>query len=222
MGRCGRNKDNGAYVNRYCIIFTLNDYVYLIERLFKIDDNESHSKTKNMISIDEERRIAINNLNNICRMMVCRIGCWHNQLETISSNPLKYHNNTTYSPCGNMCPYCDGSQSKYIKSVSKDGVSEFLAQTLLLQSSEKYTPSTLAKKLIDYPQVGKRVYGRQHSLKVEKNSDAYMTILQLLCNNIIEMEVKEDKKPTSSIKLSLTRHFPHYLYDEYWTYIDHF
>lgn len=48
VGRCGRANDNNSDPNVYSIIFTLNDYTYLIERLYKIkekDESNDESET---------------------------------------------------------------------------------------------------------------------------------------------------------------------------------
>ena len=82
--------------------------------------------------------------------------------------------------------------------------------------------NSLAKKLLEYPLVGRVIYGRQSAIKAEKSSDAAITILQLLCCNILHLFVEENPKPSSICVLSRTEHQPHYLLDAYWEKISHF
>ena len=228
MGRCGRDPYS-SYPNTYTIVFHLHDYVYLIERLYKVENDCENNKTRDtndkqrFITVEEERKYYIDNLNKLCRMLFCNYGCWHACLESISSNPFtKSNQRLVIPPCINHCPYCMKSLSKFIKPVSKSGLQSFLVSTQMSNHNESYTPTMLVKKLIDYPLVGRVIYGRQSATKIEKSSDASVTILQLLCCEILHLYVKEDKNPQSVCILSRTGPQPHYLLDNYWHSITHF
>ena len=227
MGRCGRTQNNDE-LNTYSIVLHLNDYVYLVERLYISSkpsniSQQNKEKDQTFMSSDEERKYYIDNLNKLCRMIFCEYGCWHVCLETISSNPFHTFNNIQINtPCLSQCPYCDKSRNHYIKAVCKQGLQSFLACTLMSNQEEPITPSILLRKLLEYPQVGRVIYGRQSALKAEKSSDGAITLLQLFACDIIKLCVKEGPNPKSFCVLSRTQHEPHYLLDQYWTYINHF
>ena len=84
----------------------------------------------------------------------------------------------------------------------------------------KYTPMKLANKLFEYPNSGKTIYKRNRkSQKPEKRSDTCMTVMQLICANIIHLEVTDTKNPTAICKLSFTDYNPNYVNVSYWNTI---
>ena len=226
MGRCGRSSNSEN--NTFSIVFHLNDYVYLIERMFLTDkdntgNNTTTSNHHNLMTKEKERQYYTENLNRMCRMLFCDCGCWHVCLELVSANP--FSNDQLYhqlSPCMNSCPHCDQTRLQYVKKVSKRGLQCFLASTLMSTHDKTYTAPMLAKALLDYPNVGRLIYGRKTAIKAEKSSDAAITVLQLLCCNILHLHVKESKSPQSICILSRTDSTPHYLLDPYWERINHF
>ena len=175
---------------------------------------------KSLLGIEMERSILLNSLNLMCRMMVCNYGCWHSYLEMFSTNPLLHNRVQPLQPCYQSCPYCDGSRSKIIKPIRKAGLKLFLSVTMINNYTEPISPSTLVKKLLDFPNVGRIVYGRNTAVKAEKSSDAAITIMQLFATDIIHLQVKEGTSPESYCMLSVTQDSPNYLLDNYWTYID--
>ena len=92
--------------------------------------------------------------------------------------------------------------------------------TMINNYTKPITPSSLVKKLLDFPNAGCIVYGWQTAVKAEKLSDAAITILQLFASDIIHLQVKEGVTPESYCMLSVTQDSPTYLLDNYWTYID--
>lgn len=221
MGRCGRS-NNINRSNTFSLCFHLNDYVYLIERLYITNEQPTQSHN-NILTVEKERQYYIENLNKMCRMVFCEFGCWHACLEFVSSNPFQFeYERDPITPCGSQCPFCDKSRNQYIKPINKQGMQSFLASTLMSNHDDAYTPSTLVKKLLDYPLVGRVIYGRQSAVKAEKSSDAAISILQLLACNIIHLHVTESQKPKAYCILSRTNHEPHYLIPEYWKNINHF
>ena len=227
MGRC-RRCINNANDNVFTIIFHLNDYVYLIERMYIIETEGNDTTTINnnkndLMTKQEERKYYTNNLNKLLRLMLCEYGCWHANLEILSSNPYTSFSQSQFiPPCGHNCPHCDHTRSQFIKRVNKSGLQSFLASTLMSSHEKNYSPTRLVKALLDYPLVGRVIYGRNSSIKVEKASNAAITILQLLCCDILYLHVEEAKNPKSICVLSRTDHQPHYLLDKYWEHINHF
>ena len=226
MGRCGRGHNIHSSPNIYSIIFTMNDYIYLIERIYTTDESSSSSQSdcdsennSNVISKEQEREMAVSSLNNLCRMIFLSYGCWHAYLEWYSSNPFAPRTFNHFDHCNKMCPHCDGSISSIIKPISRSGMSLFLLKTMIEEKTTNITPSQLAKKLNDYPLVGRCIYGRHSATKPERSSDTYVTVLQLIASNILHIRVEPAKKPIAYIYLSCTEHTPNYLLSDYWTYI---
>ena len=229
MGRCGRDVSNQNAINEYSIIFQLSDYVYLVERLYTINDddqNATSNETNNvrgavtsLLSKDEERLIELQNIHSLCRLLFLNFGCWHRQLELASASPFTAHYNYQCFHCNNSCPYCNQSINDIVKPVNRRELGRFLVDTLLINCIELYTPAQLAKKLQDYPSVGTKIYGRQSGQTCEKPSDSSVTILQLLCTNILSLNIKESKKPKAYVSVCFTDDVPNYLNNDYWVYI---
>ena len=180
VGRCGRSNDDiGIRTNTYSMTFTLNDYVYLVERLFKCkssiekesDSNASRNlRIKNhILTKDEERNMSINNLNEMCALLFLNKGCIHAYLEAVSGRATTNEPNSCYIPCHDSCPYCTGEQEKIVKRICRFGMSTFLCETMIQNSHGLITPIELAQKLYDYPNVGTVVYKRiRNSKRPEK------------------------------------------------------
>lgn len=222
MGRCGRHNDSIHEFDLFQITFTIEDYVYLIERAYKIDSEKSTSgsvvseNNYGILSPEEERKLTTQNVHELCRMMFLNFGCWHFYLERYSSNTIYHNYYQDYDPCGNNCPYCNGTIFEYVKSVSRNGLTTFLASTMIVNKETDLTPSSLVHKLINFPQVGKVVYGRHTSVKIDKSRDAAVTILQLLCTNILSIRIQESTNPIAYVDLGMTNSTPNYLIDHFW------
>ena len=100
-----------------------------------------------------------------------------------------------YNPCNHYCPYCTKEQEKMIRAISRVGISKFLVDYLIKSAHEQYTPLQLAKKLLQYPNVGRDIYGRRNSKKASSLSETSITILQLISPNILHIDVNEGKNP---------------------------
>ena len=87
---------------------------------------------------------------------------------------------------------------------------------MIVNKETQITPTILVQKLINFPQVGKAIYGRQHSIKIDKQRDAHITILQLICSNILVTRIEESNNPIAYVELGLTHSTPNYLINEYW------
>ena len=172
------------------------------------------------MSKDEERTIGIQNIHSLCRLLFLNNGCWHRQLEIESSCPFYDHSTYQNLYCNNSCPFCNSSINDIVKPVNRKGLSRFIVETLLINCIELYTPTKLAKKLQDYPNVGTKIYGRKSGQTCIKASDPSVTILQLLCTNILSLNVKESKKPTAYVAVSFTDDEPNYLCNNYWHHIN--
>ena len=158
MGRCGRGAINQNGLNEYSIVFQMSDYVYLVERLYTIDEDTSNETTNgindkdnttSILSKDEERMIQLHNIHSLCRLLFLNYGCWHRQLELASASPFASHYNYEGYQCNNSCLYCDKSINDIVKPVNRRELGRFLVETLLINCIDLYTPAQLAKKLQD-------------------------------------------------------------------------
>ena len=143
-------------------------------------------------------------------------------LELMFGSPFQINQPYHYYYCNRSCPFCDGSINDLVKGVNRKGLCRFLVNTLLINCVELYTPLQLAKKLLDHPSVGTTIYGRQSGQTCEKTSDPSVTILQLLCNDILRLNIKESKNPIAYVAVSFTDDEPNYTNDLYWTQINTF
>ena len=115
-------------------------------------------------------------------------------LEKYSSCIVDYHNGIPYDPCMHNCPYCDKSIFEFVKPISRSGITMFLATNMIVNKEAELTPTKLVHKLINYPQVGRVIYGCQSATKIEQAQDAHITIMQLICAQMLHLKIKEDKK----------------------------
>ena len=86
MGQCGRQDNLSTTFNFFELTFHIEDYVYLIERAYKVDNSNvttdvDRTTTNCILTLDEERQLITNNLNELCRMMLLNFGCWHFYIE---------------------------------------------------------------------------------------------------------------------------------------------
>ena len=135
MGRCGRKRNEQqqmssmmAIQDSFCISFSLEDYVYLNQRLFIIEEDDNIEKELNedgtqddeedeacsILTTEEERRFQLQNIQTVTRLFTLKMGCWHSFLEYNSGNPYQLHTYTSV-PCINLCPSCNGTMKKMIK-----------------------------------------------------------------------------------------------------------
>ena len=232
MGRCGRKDSTDSSKNEYCILFQLSDYTYLVERLYSTKrdddtsnynngiDNMEHQNT--ILTKEEERSIQLQNIHTLCQFLFLNHGCWHRTLELMSGSPFISNEQYHYYYCNKACPFCDGSINEVVKRVDRKGLCRFLVNTLLINCVELFTPSQLAKKLLEYPSVGTKIYGRKTGQGCEKTSDPSVTILQLLSNNILCLNIKESNHPVAHVSVSFTDDEPNYTKDIYWSRINTF
>ena len=249
MGRCGRKKENDISTNKniFDINFSLSDYVYLNKRLYVIEDNlnevdDCNDNDTNLETNPNNNQIDINtmSIDIICKeeqikyqkeeikmvaQLVClNYGCYHSYLEYYSGNPslVQWFRSI---PCMDLCPHCDGSKNKMIKTVSKNGLSLFIADALINHKfGSNICPMSLAKALFNYPDVGKVVYNRPNSVKAESGLVTEMTIMQLIASGIIEMYIELEKNPKVICKIGIdsSTATPHYLIPLYWNHINCF
>jgi superfamily II DNA or RNA helicase len=253
MGRCGRLKEQNISQNKniFDLNFNLHDFVYLHQRLYIIEDsNDDNSNTitsndgilsdeiiqnpndvrgenndlLNIISIEEERNIQRNELKMTAQLLCLEVGCFHSFLEWHSGNP-SLRQWFRHIPCIDLCPDCDGSKPKMIKTVSKIGLSTFIAESLIYHKyGVDLSPQQLSEALFKYPNVGKTIYNRPNSIKAESTTATDITIMQLLASGIIEMCITEGKKPKVSCKIgiNISSATPYYLIPYYWNQIKHY
>jgi hypothetical protein len=157
MGHLGREQgrvedtSNNKIQDDITLIITLYDYVS--ERLYTVNDNDeindddsqhidtnvnhNNKDTGNCIlTIEEEQNMKRHSINEVARLLVLNLGCWHTCIETYSMNPVTYHGDNGvygYLPCINTCPCCDRSIKDIIHPIKKDGMMQFLADTFLCQ-----------------------------------------------------------------------------------------
>ena len=145
MGRCGRERNMNALQNNddcYHVMFTLQEFVYLTERLYlndikqegelengetnDIEDTTTIDNTElSIISLEEERQLLRGNLLRCLSLFTLDNGCWHRILEKESGNPFLLDESFQYESdigCGGNCPHCDGTMSLLIKPVVKTGL----------------------------------------------------------------------------------------------------
>ena len=165
--------------------------------------------------MDEEIQMQRDNLLQLLQMIVMKGNCWHKQIEDVLCNPcepplLNYNN------CNNGCPSCLSTMSDYIMLVTVGGLSCFLADTFINNSSGSLSPDELIKKLTQYPDVGRVVYNRPMSPKAPGGKFVMVTVLQLIASRLIELQFA-DKTYECTCRLVVIGASPAYLDDTNWS-----
>ena len=181
MGRCGRqgNNDstaNDGVVDTMSIIFILNDFVYLKERLFVIDlpenEEEDNSNTgiieessKSILSNDDQRKHQTIDILRVLQLFC--LNCWHVIFERECANPYYHYQHNTNNDInqqiqeyGSMCPHCDGTKERTFRRVIRNGICNFLVSSFIVRNDGELMPDKLAKQLFEFPSFGKVVYNR--------------------------------------------------------------
>ena len=149
--------------------------------------------------------------------MICLLrSCWHTHLEHICANPNDSEEILLKTAdCKSACPHCDGSLYKLLVPVLRQGMIGFLTKCFI-EIQDEVTPIQLAKKLYDYPNVGKVVFNRPKSLKAESLSCCKMIIMELLAAKMIYLSIKMESKPRAICKLHIENDVPYYLITNLW------
>ena len=218
MGRCGRNRINDGTnpSDEFYLFVSLRDFIYLNERLYDNNDQESRSFNARVIDYETQRQLQRKNLLKVIHFIYLNNTCWHEILENESGTPLEPPSSVRTS-CDRACPYCLNNTKEYIMAVNRLGLSKFLAHTFINTSGANLSPTNLVKMLHDYPDVGKIIYLRPRSKTAPDNRYLQATILQLIASGMIELKISDDA-PIAICSLSINESdsSPTYLDANYW------
>ena len=215
MGRCGRGRftTTGSSVDSMNMCLSLDDYVYLNQRLY-LPAPKSPSDTVCILSRVEVIDLQRANLLELLKMTVLRGDCWHKCIEALIGNPLEPPS-IDLTNCENACPYCLDLIKDYIMPVNREGLSQFLAEVFINNPAGDLTPAILVKKLTEYNDVGIVVYGRPRSNKPPPHKYVSVTILQLIASELVLLSF-DDKTNESRCTLVIEGATPAYLNNDYW------
>ena len=218
MGRCGRTRSNdGSNPSDDLYLFiSLNDFVYLNERLYNSTDNNNRNHNGRVIDYDAQIQLQRKNLLNVLSFVYLNNNCWHMILERESGSPLEPPS-AHPRKCTRACPACLSMLKDYILPVNRLGLSKFLANTFINISGEDLSPSNIVKLLRDFPSVGQVIYKRPRTKTAPDNKFLQSTILQLLSSGMIELKISEaEPKAICCLSICEDDSSPAYLDTVYW------
>ena len=218
MGRCGRNRSNDGTdpTDEFYLFLSLQDFVYLNERLYVENENDIKTHNGRVINYEDQINLQRKNLIKILSFVYLNTSCWHMVLERESGCPLQPPA-LQEDPCKSACPCCLRKIKEYILPVSRLGLSKFLAQTFINTSGVDLSPANLVKLLHDFPSVGQVVYYRPRSNTAPDNKFLQSTILQLLASGLIELKISDDApKAICCLSIREIDSSPTYLDENYW------
>ena len=131
-------------VGEFHLVLSLNDFVYLNQRLYMPKDDVPKS-IKPLLTNLQEIKIQRDNLLQVLKMIVLKGGCLHDQIERILGN-LYEPPPTSIQKCIHSCPVCLGTVDDFIMPVSRKGLCTFLAKVFINNTSTSLTPSLLEDK----------------------------------------------------------------------------
>ena len=218
MGRCGRNRSNDGTdpSDNFYLFISLQDFVYLNERLYNPTDKNIQQHNGRVIDYATQIILQRKNLIEVLAFVYLNNNCWYMNLEATSGSPLEPPS-SQHRRCGKACPVCVASVKEYILPVSRLGLSKFLANTFINLSGADLSPSNIVKLLHDFPSVGQVIYNRPRSTTAPDNKYLHSTILQLLASGMIELKITQEE-PAATCSLSICEHdsSPTYLHARYW------
>ena len=219
MGRCGRNRINDGTnpTDNYYLFLSLRDFIYLNERLYESNDDESINNNARVINYEAQRQLQRNNLLKVLHVIYLNRTCWHQLLENESGSPLEPPSSQPTS-CKGACPFCLSMIKEYVMPVNRLGLSKFLAHTFINTSGADLSPLNLVKLLQDFPDVGQVIYVRPRANTAPENKYLQSTVLQLIASGMIELKLS-DNAPNAICCLSIREvdSSPTYLDSRYWT-----
>eukprot|EP00559_Dactyliosolen_fragilissimus_P004937 CAMPEP_0184871964 /NCGR_PEP_ID=MMETSP0580-20130426/41018_1 /TAXON_ID=1118495 /ORGANISM="Dactyliosolen fragilissimus" /LENGTH=304 /DNA_ID=CAMNT_0027374695 /DNA_START=584 /DNA_END=1498 /DNA_ORIENTATION=+ len=117
MGRCGRNRDSNQDepTDTFVLIISLNDYVYMIERIYDTKESDEKETKENLkvfhqiMTREKKQESQRNDLLGVLKLVVLYNDgkCIHNELKKAVSNP--YESNTSSDiddVCLHACSLC--------------------------------------------------------------------------------------------------------------------
>jgi len=218
MGRCGRNRNNDGTnpSDDFILFLSLQDFVYLNERLYDDSDSDDGSGSSRVIDYESQIQLQERNLLKVASFVYLKSTCWHSTLEEESGSPLEPP--VANRPhCMKSCPACLDSINDYIMPVNRLGLSRFLAHTFINTSAVDLSPMNLVKLLHDFPNVGQQIYSRPRSTAAPENRYLQSTILQLIASGMIKLQIcKISKTAKCCLSIRELDSSPTYLDSTYW------
>ena len=202
LGIAGRRDGASPDTDKFVIMVSLNDYLYLLRRIYdeKEEDTGTIGKKENkkLLPDREVRQLQVNRLNKLVSILCLKRECLHLELERLNSNPLlqEFDNDT---PCENACPQCTGDFNRIFPQVRKAGVIKFLVDKVVRNSQGDRTAMELVDLLINYKDVGQMVYTRPRSIKSHDSTTVGLTVLQWIAAGIIDAYVKKNAEGKNEV-----------------------
>ena len=169
---------SGTHTDNFHLLLSLEDFVYLNQRLY-LPAQKTTPSVISIMSRIEEIKLQRTNLLELLKFIVLQGDYWHSTIEALIGNPLEPPA-IDLTNCGDACPYCCDLIKEYVMLISRVGLSLFLAEVFINNPGGELTPNLLVKKLSDFKDVGLVVYGRPRSTKAPPIKFVSFTILQLI------------------------------------------
>ena len=114
MGQCGRVivHRNTVNSNKYSIHLSLEDYIYMYERIHTAKDRQD-----GVLTISEQKNMQEKYLFMVLRQLVLKRVCYHKALEISQANVSI--DNDGHSNCDNACPRCNKEDEKMFLKVNQ-------------------------------------------------------------------------------------------------------
>ena len=94
-------------------------------------EDQEESARESIFTIDKQRLVQQCHLKKVLSLVCLNNGCWHCFLENTSCDPDEPLEQEL-DPCGNACPFCDGTQQSIFVPVIRKGLVIFLVQEFII------------------------------------------------------------------------------------------
>lgn len=202
LGRAGRGDDASPVTDKFMLMLSLHDYLYLLVRIHENNDNASSKDVdKDVIPRSEVVQMEVNRLNKLASVLCLKHECLNVELERLGSSPSDEEKNDRITPCGNACPHCTGEFHRMFPPVRREGVVKFLVDSVVRSSHGDRGATELVSLLMNHKDVGQTVYARQRSTKSPDSTTVGLTVLQWIAAGIIDAYVKKNAEGKNEVYL---------------------
>jgi hypothetical protein len=212
MGRAGRLASADPSTDYYYVCYSLSDYAYFLQRIYKVDKSHDFAESDKILSLQDYQATLASNLQEVLAFCVLPTECRHVAHARKLGNPFMAEHNRTVEvqPCRITCDYCLRSETLQppptlgpqaaFPAIAKVGVKRvlldlFLGDRMLLKP---VLDGNLIEALRTYPEA-QSAFFESSSTKPPQPKQVKQLILlllatKILCHKIFYKDDDVDKK----------------------------
>jgi hypothetical protein len=230
-GRTGRSPDALPVDNTYAVCGSLASYVYLLRRIhFPPSDDDKELETEDkVLSIQEYRKLQMDQLLEVLEVFVLPNECLHCILERRLANPYSRVStmHVPLDPCVDACDFCIGTYKSLFPAIVKVNLRKALLDLFIGEYAME--APTIDKVFVDglksYPSAQLLIFGsKAKGCPEPRNVKKVILMLiaaRIVTHRIVYAETDEEKKnPIVWARLNMDSEGNLVVYNDlYWAHI---